>query len=124
MKCNKAIRIFNDLKDMKCNLNYYGLASVGVLALIAHDTDKIINEVKETYDYIYTKDGFGYWSIDKSTRAILASSMVSDFYLEGVEKGLLQVTLGNSITSIIIAQQTAAVAAACAASASAAAASS
>lgn len=123
-KCSKAIKIFKDLKDRKCNLNYYGLASVGVLALIASDTDKVVDDVKQAYDYIYGKDGYGFWSLDKNTRSILASSLVSDFYLEGVEKGLLQVTLGNSITAIIIAQQTAAISAACAASASAAAASS
>ncbi len=124
LKCHKAIRIFKELKDRKCNLNYHGLASVGVLALIAPDTDKIVEEVKQVYDYIYTKVGYGFWSLDRNTRSILAASLVSDYYLEGVEKGLLTVTLGNSIAAIIIAQQTAAVAAACAASASAAAASS
>ena len=124
LKCHKAIKIFKELKDRKCNLNYYGLASVGVLSLIAPDTDKIVEEVTQVYDYIYTKDGYGFWSLDRNTRSILAASLVSDYYLEGVEKGLLQVTLGNSIAAIIIAQQTAAISAACAASASAAATSS
>lgn len=119
LKCQKALKIYYDLKTRKCSLNYHGLASAGVLALVAADTDKIADEVKEAYDYIYEKAGYGFWSTDKTTRSILAASLVSDFYLEGMKKGVLQVTLGNSINAIIIAQQTAAVAAACAASAAA-----
>lgn len=119
-KCQKALRIYQGVKERKCSLDYYGLASVGVLALIASDTEKVANEVKETYEYIYQKEGYGFWSIDRNTRAILASSLVTDYYLEGIEKGILQVTLGNSIHAIVVAQQTAAVAAACAASAAAA----
>lgn len=119
-KCNKAAWIFKGLKERRCSLNYYGLASVGVLALVASDVQKVIEEVAQAYDYIYEKEGYGFWSIDKTTRAMLAASLVSDFYIDGIQKGILQVTLGNSIHAILIAQQQAAVAAASAASASAA----
>lgn len=74
----------------------------------------------EVYDYIYTKEGYGFWNLDKSMRTILASTIVSDFYVDEVKRGVLQVALGNSISAIIIAQQQAAVATACAASAAAA----
>ncbi len=119
-KCEKAIKLYTRLKDKKCKLQYDGLATLGVLTLIATDVDKIVDEVKEVYDYIYEKDGYGFWKLDKSMRTMLAANLVSDFYIEGIEEGLLQVTLGNSINAIIIAQQQAAVAAACAASAAAA----
>jgi hypothetical protein len=119
-KCQKAIRIFHGLAEEKCRLDYYGLASVGVLALVASDPGRIVQDVKETYDYIYEKDGYGFWGTDKNTRTILAASLTADYYLEGIEKGILQVTLGNSIQAIVIAQQSAAIAAACAASAAAA----
>lgn len=119
-KCSKAYKIYRGLKDNKCKLQYSGLASIGVLTLISTDEEKTVNEVKEVYDYIYEKDGYGFWSLDKSMRTILASSLVADFYVDNIKKGILQITLSNSINAIIIAQQQAAIAAACAASAAAA----
>ena len=53
-------------------------------------------------------------------RTILASTIISDFYVDEIKRGVLQVALGNSINAIIIAQQQAAVAAACTASIAAA----
>jgi hypothetical protein len=123
-KCNKAIEIYRKLKEKDCKLQYSGLATLGLLALITNDVDNISAEIKEVYEYIYNKDGYGFWSLDKSMRTILAATIVSDFYVDEIKKGVLQVALGNSITAIIIAQQQAAVAAACAASAAAAASSS
>lgn len=119
-KCRKAIKIYNKLKDQKCKLNYNGLATLGVLTLIATDEDAIASEVIQVYDYLYEKDGYGFWKLDKLMRTILASTLVSDFYVDEIKKGVLQVALGNSINTILIAQQQAAVAAACAASAAAA----
>jgi len=95
-----------------------------VYALVNKDVDKIINEIVEVYEYLYAKKGYGYWSLDKSMRTILSATLVSDFYVDEIKKGVLQIALGNSINAIIIAQQQAAVAAACAASGAAAASSS
>jgi hypothetical protein len=123
-KCSKAVRLYNKLSDEKCKLQYNGLATLGVLTLVAQDIDEIVRDIKEVQDYIYEQDGYGYWSIAKSMRIILASTLVSDYYVDEAKRGVLQITLGNSINAIIIAQQQAAVAAACAASAAAASASS
>jgi len=120
LKCSKAMKLYQGLKDKKCKLQYNGLASLGVLTLITSDVEKMVNEIKEVYDYIYEKDGYGFWSLDKNMRVILASTLVSDYYIEGIKKGILQVALGNSINAIIIAQQQAAITAACTASAAAA----
>lgn len=119
-KCSKAVRLYNKLSDEKCKLQYNGLATLGVLTLVAQDIDEIVRDIKQIHDYIYEQDGYGYWSIAKSMRIILASTLVSDYYVDEAKKGVLQVALGNSINAIIIAQQQAAVAAACAASAAAA----
>ena len=119
IKCDKAIAIYNSLVENKCKLQYKGLATLGLVTLLTVDVDRIAGEIKEVYDYIYDKDGYGFWSLDKGTRAMLAAALVSDYYVGEVKKGLLQITLGNSINAIIIAQQQAAVAAACAASAAA-----
>lgn len=118
-KCSKAVSIYGKLKENDCKLQYNGLATLGLLALVTSDVEKITEEIKEVYDYIYTKKGYGLWSLDKSMRTMLASSMVSDFHVDEIKRGVLQVALGNSITAIIIAQQQAVVAAACVASAAA-----
>ncbi|WP_163194513.1 DUF4003 family protein [Clostridium thermarum] len=123
-KCRKAVAIYDRLKEEKCKLEYKGLATLGLVTLISTDISKIVSEIKEVYDYIYEKEGYGFWSLDKGTRTILAATLVSDFYVGEAKKGLLQITLGNSINAIIIAQQQATIAAACAASAAAAASSS
>ena len=120
VKCSKTMELYEGLKEKKMKLQYSGLASLGVLTLISSDVDKTINEIKEVYDYIYEKDGYGFWSLDKNMRVILAANLVADYYVEGIKNGVLQVTLANSINAIIIAQQQAAVAAACAASTAAA----
>jgi hypothetical protein len=121
VKCNKAIELFTGLKARKCKLQYSGLATLGLLTLVTTNVDKIVNEIVEVYEYIYEQKGYGYWSLDRSMRTILAATLVSDFYVDEIKKGVLQITLGNSINAIIIAQQQAAVAAACAASGAAAA---
>ncbi len=119
-KCSKAVSLYKKLKEKDCKLQYSGLATLGLLALVASDVNKITDEIKEVYDYIYSKESYGFWSLDKSMRNILAATIVSDFYVDEIKRGVLQVALGNSISAIIIAQQQAAVAAACAASAAAA----
>lgn len=123
-KCDRALRLYEKLKAAGCKLQYSGLATLGVLTLISVDEDKVVREIKEVYDYIYEKAGYGFWSLDKNMRTILASCIVSDHYVDEIKKGVLQVALGNSINAIIIAQQQAAAAAACAASAASAASSS
>lgn len=117
VKCDKAIKLYLGLRDRKCKLQYSGLATLGLLALITNDIDRITSEIVEVYDYLYEQRGYGLWSLDKSMRVILASTLVSDLYVDDIKKGVLQITLGNSINAIIIAQQQAAVASACAASA-------
>lgn len=119
-KCNRATKIYHELTNKKMKPRYSGLATLGVLSLITPDVDKLVKEIKEVYDYLYDKSGYGSWSIDKSMRVMLASTLVADFYVEGLKKGVLEVTLSNSINAIIIAQQQAAVAATIAASSAAA----
>lgn len=123
-KCKKVGRIYNKLKAKKCRLEYKGLATLGILALITADEDKVVEDIKEVNDFIYGKSGYGIWSLDQSTRTILSANLVSDYYIDEMKKGVMDVTLANSINAIIIAQEQAAVAAACTACAVAASASS
>ncbi|MBL4936604.1 DUF4003 domain-containing protein [Clostridium sp. YIM B02515] len=119
-KCSKAVSLYKNLKEVNCKLQYTGLATLGLLALITNDVSKTVSEIKEVFDYISDKDGYGFWGIDKNTKVILCATLVSDYYVDEIKKGVLQITLSNSINAIIIAQQQAAIAAACAASAAAA----
>lgn len=123
-KCSKAMRLYKKLKEAKCKLEYSGLATLGVLALITDDEDKIVREIEEVVDYISKQDGYSFWSITKATKVMLAASLVSDFYVDEIKKGVLRITLGNSINAIIIAQQQAAMATMVATSTAASAASS
>ncbi len=112
-KCKRAMKLFSGLKKKKCKLQYTGLSTLGVLTLINQDSDVVINEVKEVYDYIKSKDGYGFWKLTTSMRTFLAANLVSDYYVDGMKKGLLQLTLANSINAILIAQQQAMIATAC-----------
>ncbi|WP_411681627.1 DUF4003 family protein [Clostridium thailandense] len=123
-KCLKANRLYNKLIDEKCKLKNSGLATLGVLTLISSDEDQMVRCIKEVSDYIYEQKGYGMLSLEKSTRTILSANLVSDFYVDEMKKGVIEVALANSITAIIIAQEQAAVVAACAASSAAAASSS
>lgn len=119
-KCRKANRLYNKLIDEKCKLTYSGLATLGVLTLVTSDEDQIVSDIKEVDDFIHEKDGYGMWSLEKSMRTIIAANLVSDFHVDEMKKGVLQLALGNSINAIIIAQQQAVMAAVCAGSAAAA----
>ncbi|EJO5348978.1 DUF4003 domain-containing protein [Clostridium botulinum] len=123
-KCNRAVSLYNKLKSKRCKLTYYGLASLGVLTLITSNDSEMIEEIKEVYDYIKGKDGYGMFSIQKSYVVMLAISLIGDCYIEKIQKDLVDITLANSINAIIIAQQQAAIVVACAASAAASSASS
>lgn len=115
-KCNRVISLYEKLKSAKIKLGYNSLASLGVLALITADEDMIVNEIKEAYTYIREKNGSWTFSIGKANEAMIAISLVSDSYIEGYKKGLMNVTLVNSINDILMAQEQSAIVAASVAS--------
>ncbi len=119
VKCENAIKIQKILKASPSKLRYQGLASLGVLALVTDQPEQIAAEVIEVYDYLYKREGYGFWGIESSMRAILSATIVSDYYADQMGGGLLEATLANSITAILIAQQTAMIAAIAASSAAA-----
>lgn len=118
-KCDRAIAIYKGLKDRKCRLYYQGLSMLGVLALLGEDPDHLVDEIAEVYDELYRTEGYGFWGIDSTLRAILAASIVADYYADNAHKDALTPTLVNSISSILIAQQAATMAAITAATAAA-----
>ena len=119
-KCNKAVNLYHKLAENKCKLNYHGLASLGVLTLITPEGSNTVSELIEVNNYLYDNDGYGFWGIDKLFRSILSANLISDYYVDSINDGILQITMCNSISAIMIAQQQATIAAVCACSAAAA----
>lgn len=110
-KCARAEKIYSELKKMKCKLSYFGLTALGVLTLATDDNTPAAEEVKLVFDYLKTKEGYGSWSLDSGTRAILATIIVADYYADNIKNGLIESAISNSINSIIIAEQVAVAAA-------------
>lgn len=123
VKCTRAIELYESMAKEKCKLHYSALSSLGVLTLIGCEAS-IAKEIKEVYEYINSKPGYGLFSIDKTSLVMLSTMVISSFYVDNIKKGVIETTLMNSISSIILAQQQAAIAVACAAGAAAAASSS
>lgn len=119
-KVTRVMDLYEGLKGIKCKISYSGLPSLGVLVLITDDIKKVLEEVKEIYDYIYEKSGYGFWSLDRNMRVILALNLISAYYVENIKSEVLEVTLANSINAILIAQEQATVAACIAVSVAAA----
>lgn len=122
-KVRRVISLYNRLENKKVKLGHFSLYLLGALALINDDDERIVDDIKEVNEYLSNTKGYGAWSITKDMRLILAVSLVANRYLEDLKNSGLEIAIGNSINSMIIAQQTAIIAA-CSASAAAAAAAS
>lgn len=96
----------------------YTLSSLGVLSLLPSNSEDIVTDVSETYEFLRTQKGFGSWSIGKQELLLLSAALVAFKYVEDVRNGVITTMLSTSITNIVIAQQ-AAMAGAAAASAAA-----
>jgi hypothetical protein len=112
IKCDRVIEVYQTLKNKKCKFGKGGeLPFLGVIALISDDINRITDEIVEINEYLKTKKGFGSWSISSQERIMLASALVCSGYVEGRKDSKQELTLANSITSIVMAQQMAIIAA-------------
>ncbi|MFF2912068.1 DUF4003 family protein [Paenibacillus sp. NPDC057934] len=101
----------------------YTLSSLGVLSLLPCNSEDIVTDVSETYEFLRTQKGLGNWSISKQELLLLSAALLAFKYVDDVRNGIITTMLSTSITNIVIAQQ-AAIAGATAASAAAVASSS
>ncbi len=121
VKCERVKEVYHSLNKKGCKLSRYNeLATLGILVLISEDVEKLTDEIMEVYEQLIEKKGLGSWSISKHERTMFGAALVADEYIKGMKKNPLSVTLTNSITNIVIAQQTAMIIAASSASAAAA----
>lgn len=121
VKCERVLKLFESLNRKDCKTSkYHNLANLGILVLISEDVEKLTDEIAEVSQYLLEKKGFGRWSISKQDRTLFSSVLVVDEYLNDMKKNSITMTLTNSITNLIIAQQTAMIIAVSSASAAAA----
>ena len=105
IKCDRAIDLYEGLKRNKCKLEYNALSTLGLLTQVTDDVDKIVAQISEVYEFLAETKGFGTWNIHKTMRAMLASALVADSYIDSIKNAIISLTLGNSINAIMIAQQ-------------------
>lgn len=124
-KSERAKDIYDKLYEKGCKLSKYKeLATLGILVLIKTDVETLTDDIKEVYNLLIEKKGLGKWSISKHERTMYASALIANAFINDQKKDAISNTLSNSLTSIVIAQQTAMIIAATSASAAAAASSS
>lgn len=124
VKCERAVRLYRTLKENGYKFGqYYELSSLGVLALVSEDITAISSDMMELHDYLKKQDGFGFWMSEKE-RLLYTAALIASCYLKDSSNHMMEVSLSNSITSILIAQQMAIISASAASSAAAASASS
>ncbi len=121
LKCRRAKQLYDTLVLKGCKLSKHReLASLGILVLISEDVEKITDEIRDAYQVLIEKKGLGKWSITKHERTMYAAALVMAEYMNDLQRNSVSLTLANSLTSIVIAQQTATIIAAASASAAAA----
>lgn len=122
-KCGRVCGIYDGLKNAGARYGMnYELATLGSLALLPVGVEIIVNEMLEVNQFLGTQKGYGMLGIDKKTRLMHASMIVSKLHNEnssGTEAAALTGTL-----SFVAAQQAAMCAVIAATTASAAASSS
>lgn len=106
-QCQRAMQLYQALKQQHCKIGSYGLALVGVLSLLMDNEQDMAREVAEVYEHLNHLRGYGMWSLGHTERAILAASIVADYYNDKISSGTFESTIASSIQTIVIAQQAA-----------------
>jgi len=119
LKCEKAMEIFNSLKEKGYKYGTeYELPTLGVLAMLDANTEELVGKIIEVDSWLAEQKGFGFFgSFTKKQRLMLAAMMVQRDY---IQSDTMQTAAINGTIALLIAQQVAiCVAAASAAAASA-----
>jgi hypothetical protein len=118
------VELYRALREKHCKYGTHAeLPILGVAALITEDIEKITGEIIEADGHLKTKKGFRGWSISHKERLMYATALVCHEYVIGSKNNTIELSLANSITGILLAQQMAMIAATSSAAASAASAS-
>lgn len=120
MKCRRTVELFHGLKDSGCRYGTsHELATLGVLAMLLADQQRVITDIVEVDGFLSTQKGYGFFGVGSRQRLMHAGMLVASDYI-GQDSTAMQSAAVGATISLIAAEQ----AAMCAAVAAAAAASS
>ena len=103
-KCGKVMDLFDAFKAAGAKYGKgYELASLGALAGIGADKDELVSEVIGVADYIKGKKGFGMLDMDKQSRLMLGTLLVSGAYM-AADNGANESAIGGEIGRIVAVQ--------------------
>lgn len=119
---DRAAILHRRLKEQKYRLRRHQLPYLGVMTLLSTQPEKLVQEAIMVERFLHGQKGFGSFSLDRSSRLVLAASVVDLQILDDQQKLHQQGFLASSLQTILIAQQAAMIAAVASSSAAAAAA--
>ena len=123
-KCRAAVELYEGLraKGYKYGVNYE-LATLGVLALLPAERERVMEDVMAADDFLAGQKGYGLVGVGRRQRLMHAGMLVSSDYIGGTDGAAMSTAAISGTVALIVAQEVA-MCAAIAASASASAASS
>lgn len=103
-KGDKALEIYNAFKEAgsKYGKNYE-LASIGALVNTDMNTEDLVSEVIDVAEFLKGKKGFGALEMDRYTRLMLGTMIVSGIYSN--EKASLSASVTSGALATVIAEQ-------------------
>lgn len=104
LKSEKVMELFEAFKNAGAKYGKgYELASLGILVGIDKNIEDLVSEVVEVAEYLSGKKGFGILNMNRHTRLMLGTMIVSEIYSDGnVATGA---SVASSALSAVIAAQ-------------------
>ncbi len=103
-KCDKAIDIFNLLKERGQKYGKdYSFASLGVLTNIEMDKNALADEIAEAAEFLHEHKGFGNWALGSEERRMFAAMVVAAVYGED-SANMTSTAITNSI-AVAVAEE-------------------
>ncbi len=105
-KCRDTMRLFDILKEKKYRYGTgYELATLGVLAMLPCGIDETVQDLINTYEFLKTQKGYGFFGFNKSQTLMHAAMIVTSEHL-GSSGAMVGAAVGSTL-SLIAAQQAA-----------------
>lgn len=105
-KCRDTAHLYDLLREKKYKYSKnYGLASLGVLAMLPCGMDETVRDLADVAEFLKTQNGYGFWGIGSEYRLVHAAMIVISDRMgySSVATG----TVMNSTISMMAAQQAA-----------------
>lgn len=102
--CEKVIKLRNLFNKSDCKMYGYGNPLIGAISLFDYNNEDMVKQVKYTSDYLKEIKGFGNFSLGKSNRNMISTTLVASSYSDYLkEENNLDSISNNILLNIIIA---------------------